>query len=111
MMNKSIRILIVEDDEPVALDTRRRLESFGYQVAAVVTGGVYAIEQASALRPDLVLVGNRLKCEMDSVEVAEKIRRLEIPAIVRLAAAGRARNRARRQRRRSVREHSRTFRE
>lgn len=84
-MNKTTRILVVEDDEPIALDTRERLESLGYQVEAIVGDGGHAVEQAIALRPNLVLVGNRLKGEMGFTEVADKIRRLDIPVIVRLA--------------------------
>lgn len=87
-MSKLTRILVVEDDERIALDTRERLESLGYEVAAIVSDRGHVVEQvveqASALLPDLVLIGNRLKGDMDSTEVTEKIRRLDVPVIVRL---------------------------
>lgn len=82
------RILVVEDESIVALDIQDRLESLGYEVPATVASGERAIEQAGALRPDLVLMDIRLQGRMDGVEAADQIRqRFGIPVIYLTANA------------------------
>jgi diguanylate cyclase (GGDEF)-like protein/PAS domain S-box-containing protein len=72
---KPTRILVVEDESIVALDIQDRLESLGYEVPATVASGEAAIDQAGALRPDLVLMDIQLQGRMDGVEAADQIRR------------------------------------
>jgi diguanylate cyclase (GGDEF)-like protein/PAS domain S-box-containing protein len=82
------RILVVEDESIVALDIQDRLESLGYDVPTPVASGEQAIEQASLLRPDLVLMDIHLQGRMDGVEAADQIRRrLGIPVIYLTANA------------------------
>ena len=82
------RILVVEDESIVALDIQDRLESLGYEVPTTVASGEKAIEQAGALRPDLVLMDIQLQGRMDGVEAADQIRRLfGIPVIYLTANA------------------------
>lgn len=82
------RILVVEDESIVALDIQDRLESLGYEVPITVASGEKAIEQAGALRPDLVLMDIQLQGRMDGVEAADEIRRLfGIPVIYLTANA------------------------
>jgi diguanylate cyclase (GGDEF)-like protein/PAS domain S-box-containing protein len=82
------RILVVEDESIVAADIQDRLESLGYEVPATVASGEKAVEQAGALRPDLVLMDIRLKGRMDGVEAANQIRqRFAIPVIYLTANA------------------------
>jgi len=82
------RILVVEDESIVALDIQDRLESLGYEVPATVASGEKAIEQAGALRPDLVLMDIHLQGQMDGVEAADQIRRrFRIPVIYLTANA------------------------
>lgn len=82
------RILVVEDENIVALDIQRDLISFGYAVPATAASGEEAIEKAAALRPDLVLMDIRLRGAIDGVEAAEEIRtRFDIPAIYLTAYA------------------------
>jgi diguanylate cyclase (GGDEF)-like protein/PAS domain S-box-containing protein len=82
------RILVVEDESIVAADIQDRLESFGYEVPVTVTSGEKAVEQACALRPDLVLMDIQLKGRMDGVEAADQIRqRFGIPVIYLTANA------------------------
>ena len=76
------RILVVEDENIVALDITNRLKKLGYDVPAVSSSGEDAINKALELRPDLILMDIRLKGEMDGVTAAEKIRsQLEVPII------------------------------
>src|SRR3954447_15143147 len=50
------RILIVEDERIIAIDLQRRLTRLGYTVIALAASGTEAIQKASALRPDVVLM-------------------------------------------------------
>lgn len=76
------RVMIVEDENIVAMDIRQRLEMLGYEVTATVTTGEEAIELADKTRPDVVLMDIVLKGEVDGIEAAEEIRRrLGIPII------------------------------
>jgi CheY-like chemotaxis protein len=75
-------ILIVEDEHIVGLDIRRALERLGYNVLAVVNSGEAAIQQATEMQPDLILMDIKLKGVMDGVEAAETIRaRLDTPVV------------------------------
>jgi diguanylate cyclase (GGDEF)-like protein/PAS domain S-box-containing protein len=81
-------ILVVEDESIVALDIQDRLESLGYEVPITVASGEKAVEQAGALRPDLVLMDIQLQGRMDGVEAADQIRqRFGIPVIYLTANA------------------------
>ena len=75
-------ILIVEDENIVALDMRMRLEAMGYRVVDVVDSGRSAVERAAALLPDLVLMDIKLKGDQDGIEAAAHLReRSEVPVI------------------------------
>src|SRR5215469_4060792 len=81
-------ILVVEDENVVALDIQRDLVSFGYGVPATASTGQEAIEMAAALRPDLVLMDIRLRGGVDGIEAAEEIRtHFNIPSIYLTAYA------------------------
>ena len=70
----SARIMIVEDENIVAKDIQNTLKRLGYTVPAVVSTGEEAVEKASELRPDLVLMDIRLKGQMNGIEAADQIR-------------------------------------
>ncbi len=77
-----VRLLVVEDQAIIALDLKNRLTSLGYAVVATAAYGEVAIEQARALRPDLILMDIRLKGELDGIQAAECIRaELDLPII------------------------------
>jgi signal transduction histidine kinase len=81
-MNGARGILIVEDENIVALDMRMRLEAMGYRVMDVVDTGDLAIERTASLVPDLVLMDIKLKGEQDGIEAAGKLRELsDVPVI------------------------------
>lgn len=75
-MTKDKGILIVEDENIVALDMRMRLESLGYRVLDVVDQGDLAVERAAALKPDLVLMDIKLRGSVDGIDAALKLRDL-----------------------------------
>ena len=79
---KHARILVVEDEQIVALDLKNKLAHFGYQDTLSVSSGKDAIEKAVEFRPDLVLMDIMLEGPMDGVEAAAEIqRRLSAPVI------------------------------
>ena len=76
------KILLVEDDTIVAMDSRHRLEKLGHDVVAVVRDGPSALAAVGEKAPDLVLMDIGLSGDMDGVEAASQIRRImDIPII------------------------------
>lgn len=76
------RILIVEDESVIALDIKRRMERFGYDVAAITVTGEEAVERVVELKPDLVLMDIMLPGEMDGIEAVESIRKhIDVPVV------------------------------
>jgi|GEM_PF-473125 len=80
------QILVVEDENIVALDIRHSLKRLGYGVPAIVASGEEAIVAARGLQPDLVLMDIRLRGEMDGIEAATQIRRQQRLPIIYLTA-------------------------
>lgn len=85
------RILVVEDEQIVALDIRLHLKRFGYEVAGVFPEAEAAIaflRDNQGDLPDLILMDIHLQGAMDGVTAAEEIRRLyHIPVIYLTAYA------------------------
>ncbi len=82
------QILVIEDENIVALDLKNRLEILGYTVPAVISSGQEAIHQAAEIRPDLILMDIKLKGSMDGIAAAGQIRdRFDIPLIYLTAYA------------------------
>ncbi|AEH60473.1 response regulator receiver protein [Methanosalsum zhilinae DSM 4017] len=76
------KILIVEDENIIALNIKKKLRNIGYIVPGIASTGKEAIEKAEITFPDLVLMDIRLKGEMDGVEAASQIRdKFDIPVI------------------------------
>ena len=81
-------LMLVEDERIVAFDLKRQLQGFGYTVGAVVASGEQAIDQVSAVNPDLVLMDIHLEGRMDGIEAASEIRaRHQIPVVFLTAYA------------------------
>jgi CheY-like chemotaxis protein len=72
--NLGVRILIVEDEQVVALDLSSTLENLGYVVTDNVISGAAAVAAARAQAPDLILMDIRLDGALDGVEAAQQIR-------------------------------------
>jgi PAS domain S-box-containing protein len=83
-----VRIVVVEDEGVVALDIKRHLENFGYQVMGIHSSGEEALERLPEEEPTLILMDIRLQGEMDGLETAELIKqRYGIPVILLTAYA------------------------
>jgi CheY-like chemotaxis protein len=76
-----IKILLVEDESKEAMDIKRTLEFFGYDVPYVASNGEEAVEKALSIMPDLILMDIVLMGDSDGIEVASKIKELNIPVI------------------------------
>ncbi len=81
------RILIVEDEMIVALDLEDRLTTMGYDVIGAVQTGEEAVAQATALRPDLILMDIMLKGQIDGIAAASQINELFSIPIIFLTAS------------------------
>ena len=82
------RILVVEDENIVAMDIQNVLERIGYDVPAVASSGEAAILKARETKPDLVLMDITLKGAVDGVEAAEYMsRHLNVPVVFATAHA------------------------
>jgi two-component system, response regulator PdtaR len=68
----AMRILIVEDEPLIALNTQADLEAAGHSVVGIAITSREAVELAGSARPDLVLMDVRL-AEGDGVEAASAI--------------------------------------
>ncbi len=76
------KILVVEDENIVALEIKKRLQKLGYIVPGVASTGEDAISKAEGILPDLVLMDIMLKGEIDGINAAGEIRkRFNIPVI------------------------------
>ncbi len=76
------RILIVEDEEGLALTLKLRLTRMGYTPLGPVDTGEQAVEQAVTLRPNLILMDINLAGQMSGIEAARQIREsCQLPVI------------------------------
>src|SRR5919197_1244380 len=75
-------ILVVEDENVVAMDLVASLEKLRYPVAGVVASGEEAVAVAERKAPGLVLMDIHLRGEMDGIRAAEQIQeRFFIPVV------------------------------
>jgi CheY-like chemotaxis protein len=54
------RILIVEDEAIIAMETESQLQSLGYEVTSIVDAGEKAIKKAEEDKPDIILMAIRI---------------------------------------------------
>ena len=67
------KILIVEDENIIALHIKASLLEADYRVVAIVASGKEAIESAAIYQPDLILMDIRLQGSIDGIEAAHQI--------------------------------------
>ncbi len=75
-------ILIVEDDRNLAIYIRQTLEGFGFDAIEIAVSGEEAVQKATEMHADIVLMDIVLEGRMDGIEAAEMIKeQLNIPII------------------------------
>lgn len=90
-MSNSPCILIVEDENIVALDIERGLKRLGYNTLGTVNNGAAALEAIEKNRPTLILMDIQIKGEIDGIDTAVKVRDLyNIPVVFLTAHADEA---------------------
>lgn len=77
----SSRLLVIEDEQIVALDLQQGLGKLGYQVLATVDNARDALILTHDLRPDLVLMDVKINGPMDGIEAGQHIAKIGIPVI------------------------------
>jgi len=81
-MDKCIKILIVEDEQIVAFDLRKRLTRLGYQVTGTAASGNKALALVDKELPNIVLMDIHIQGNIDGIEVAAKLQEsYQIPVI------------------------------
>jgi two-component system, response regulator PdtaR len=71
-MTRPYRILIADDEKPVAVGLQNQLESLGYDVVAAVPDGHRAIELCRRSIPDVVFLANEMP-GLDGLSAARQI--------------------------------------
>jgi len=87
---ETIKILVVEDENIVALDIENRLKSLGFTVLPLISSGEEAVEKAYEYKPDLILMDILLKGKINGIDAAKKIvGTLKIPIVYLTASTNR----------------------
>ncbi len=81
-----IRILVVEDEAPIALNLRESLLTLGYAVGAVAMNGEEAVQLVRQEPPDLVLMDVHLGPGLDGIATAERMREAHPVPVIYLTA-------------------------
>ncbi len=82
MKESPLKILIVEDEQIVALDLEALLRDLDYDVIGPAATAAQAVALAGEARPDLVLMDINLGGQPDGIQAAQEIReRFELPVI------------------------------
>ncbi len=82
------KIIICEDENIVALDIKRHLERFGYEILGMYDKAEEAITACPAINPDLVLMDIQLSGSMDGLDASNIIyKKYNIPVIMLTAYA------------------------
>ncbi len=68
------RILVVEDENIVALDIRKQLLDLGYQEICTVRSADSALASAKRKPPDLALLDIQIEGDVDGVQLADQLR-------------------------------------
>ncbi|MBC8076984.1 MAG: response regulator [Chloroflexales bacterium] len=79
------RILIAEDNDLVSLTLEEQLKGLGYDVIGVARTGQEAVDLATRLSPDVVLMDIRMP-EIDGTEAATRINQQRSTPIIMLTA-------------------------
>ena len=85
MSSETIRVIIAEDEALIRLDLKEMLEEEGYSVVAEVGDGQQAVDQATALQRDLVILDIQMPV-LDGLSAAEQIAGARVAPVIVLTA-------------------------
>jgi response regulator NasT len=75
------RVLVAEDESLIRLDIVETLQDQGFDVVGEAADGLRAVELATALMPDLVVMDIKMP-NLDGLSAAEKMAELKIPVVL-----------------------------
>jgi two-component system, response regulator PdtaR len=75
------RVVVAEDESLIRMDIVETLKEHGYEVVGEAGDGNRAIELATELRPDLMVMDIKMP-NLDGLSAAEKIAELRIPVVL-----------------------------
>lgn len=87
--NKSLRVVIADNESIIRLDIREMLEDAGHEVVGEAINGRKAVELTRQYHPDLVLMDIKMP-EMDGITAAKKIYETKIAPVILLTAFSQA---------------------
>jgi DNA-binding NarL/FixJ family response regulator len=82
----AVRVLIVDDHPTFRSFARDLLESEGFDVVGESDDGASALENATSLRPDLVLLDVQLP-DLNGFDVARRLRADGVPSVIVLVSS------------------------
>jgi response regulator NasT len=82
---RGLRVLVAEDEALIRLDLVEMLREEGYDVVGEAGDGEQAVELATALKPDLVVMDVKMP-KLDGISAAERIAAERIAPVVMLTA-------------------------
>ncbi|MCB1950054.1 EAL domain-containing protein [Nitrosomonas sp.] len=85
-MDRHTKILIVEDEQIVALDLKRRLTKLGYDVIGTAASGDKAFALINQKLPNVILMDIHIQGNMDGVEVAARLQEKNSIPVIYLSA-------------------------
>jgi len=81
-INRTGRIMVVDDEAVIVLRLQQRLTSMGFDVTGVAYSGEEAVETARDLRPDLILMDIMIPGKLDGIAAAKIVKaELDIPVV------------------------------
>lgn len=78
--------MLVEDELITALDIRRMLEQYGYDITDSIATGAEAVQRVKEINPDLIIMDIRLSDDIDGIEAARRIIQVTNVPIIFLTA-------------------------
>jgi response regulator NasT len=80
-MQEPLKVLVVEDESLIRMDVVATLSEAGFEVVAEANDGEEAVELASKLNPDVVVMDIKMP-KVDGITAAERISQLKIPVVL-----------------------------
>lgn len=75
------RVVVAEDESLIRMDIVETLREYGYDVVGEASDGNMAVELATELKPDLMVMDIKMP-NLDGLSAAEKIAELRIPVVL-----------------------------
>ena len=85
MSEKTLRVVIADDEPIIRLDLKKMLQDCGYDVVGEAGDGAKAVEAARTLKPDVVILDIKMP-EMDGIDAAKVITEEKIAPVLLLTA-------------------------